>query len=426
MSGIKQNAVIFSQKESPVSVGLSGSISVVARNGSLYGYDGITEKEIPWSSSLDSRFISVTGDSMSGALVIGNDPGGDYILRIGGTMTVNTLRDSVVGIDFGNFYEWTISNVPVGSFPLLGVYRIINNSTNTPNPGDHSVSLISLAEDSINSKLNMLAGESRVNARGTAQYVGHNSKLTYRQSGNQFPEMNGYTSCAHWADVQMMQSDNVTPLISAGIYTNCYIATPIVGGDPLLRASYRGSDRFITTSTTNGSSTDGAITAPNGGIQCGANAYIGGSVTAASLNIGGGALFGAGISLSHNTNTILSANIINNNSGNGAAALVAFQNDVSSTAYMGIGSSTFNVLPGASGAFFIYSATGIVCIGSTVTVNSLTIGGNQVVGARSTGWVAQTATPSKADLGATPTVGQLASFCVALKDALVAHGLIGT
>ena len=56
----------------------------------------------------------------------------------------------------------------------------------------------------------------------------------------------------------------------------------------------------------------------------------------------------------------------------------------------------------------------------------LQINSTQVVSARNTGWSAQTATSSKADLGTTPTVGAIASFCRALYDALSTHGLIGT
>jgi hypothetical protein len=51
----------------------------------------------------------------------------------------------------------------------------------------------------------------------------------------------------------------------------------------------------------------------------------------------------------------------------------------------------------------------------------------QVVSGRRTGWTAQTATASRADLGANPTNAQLASFCRALYDDLasaVGHGLI--
>jgi hypothetical protein len=59
--------------------------------------------------------------------------------------------------------------------------------------------------------------------------------------------------------------------------------------------------------------------------------------------------------------------------------------------------------------------------GKVLRVNAV-----QVVAARNTGWTAQTAGASKADLGAAPTVGQLASFCRSLYDALATHGLIGT
>ncbi len=49
----------------------------------------------------------------------------------------------------------------------------------------------------------------------------------------------------------------------------------------------------------------------------------------------------------------------------------------------------------------------------------------QVIGPRITGWTPQTAAASKADLGAAPTVAQIASWCRAMQDALTAHGVIG-
>lgn len=61
------------------------------------------------------------------------------------------------------------------------------------------------------------------------------------------------------------------------------------------------------------------------------------------------------------------------------------------------------------------------------TSSQYRINGTKVVGPRRTGWTAQTATASRADLGANPTTGQLASFCRALYDDLasaVGHGLI--
>lgn len=53
------------------------------------------------------------------------------------------------------------------------------------------------------------------------------------------------------------------------------------------------------------------------------------------------------------------------------------------------------------------------------------VAGTQVIAARRTGWTAQTATASRADLGASPTVGAIAGFLRALYDDLAAHGVIG-
>lgn len=71
------------------------------------------------------------------------------------------------------------------------------------------------------------------------------------------------------------------------------------------------------------------------------------------------------------------------------------------------------------------NATSTVHSGS-VTATAYKVGSNQVVGARSTGWTNQTATASKADLGASPTVAQLAAFCSAVDVMLKAHGLTST
>lgn len=70
---------------------------------------------------------------------------------------------------------------------------------------------------------------------------------------------------------------------------------------------------------------------------------------------------------------------------------------------------------GASGARFA----------SLLLTSAVQIGGNQIIAARSTGWTAQTAAASKADLGATPTVAALASWASAVQAALTTHGLLG-
>jgi hypothetical protein len=56
---------------------------------------------------------------------------------------------------------------------------------------------------------------------------------------------------------------------------------------------------------------------------------------------------------------------------------------------------------------------------------SVKVAGNQVLGARRTGWTDQTASAARTDLGASPTTGQLASAFRALYDDLKAHGAIG-
>lgn len=48
----------------------------------------------------------------------------------------------------------------------------------------------------------------------------------------------------------------------------------------------------------------------------------------------------------------------------------------------------------------------------------------QVVGSQNTGWTIQTATASKADLGATPTAAALASWASAIQAMLATHGLV--
>lgn len=69
--------------------------------------------------------------------------------------------------------------------------------------------------------------------------------------------------------------------------------------------------------------------------------------------------------------------------------------------------------------------TGTIASSSTVTATGFVVGANQVVGARVTGWTTQTAVAAKTDLGASPTVGALASWASAVQAALTAHGLVG-
>lgn len=84
----------------------------------------------------------------------------------------------------------------------------------------------------------------------------------------------------------------------------------------------------------------------------------------------------------------------------------------------------------ASGGYMTFGGTSARPAAFTGTLDLaatkfLSVAGVQVVGSRKTGWTNQTAVASRADLGAAPTVGALASFCRALYDDLKSHGLIG-
>ena len=52
MSGFKQNALVISEKATPVAPVNTGEVTVVARDGELYKYDGTTESIIGSASAL--------------------------------------------------------------------------------------------------------------------------------------------------------------------------------------------------------------------------------------------------------------------------------------------------------------------------------------------------------------------------------------
>ena len=51
--------------------------------------------------------------------------------------------------------------------------------------------------------------------------------------------------------------------------------------------------------------------------------------------------------------------------------------------------------------------------------------GVKLLGARRTGWTAQTTTPARADMGATPSLATVYATLAAVIDDLTTHGLIG-
>ncbi len=111
------------------------------------------------------------------------------------------------------------------------------------------------------------------------------------------------------------------------------------------------------------------------------------------------------------------------------AAVITLQNATYELAF-GCTTATFFGSRSATDLYIQRAGSNMLAITSTAV--DLTAGvvykinGTQVVGARNTGWTAQTATASKADLGASPTNAAIASFCRSLYDAMAGHGLIGT
>lgn len=73
------------------------------------------------------------------------------------------------------------------------------------------------------------------------------------------------------------------------------------------------------------------------------------------------------------------------------------------------------------------NSTALVSLGGGVVdvYNGINYRGSQILGARKTGWTTQTGAVSRADLGAAPTITQLANFCRAMYADLAAHGIIG-
>lgn len=116
---------------------------------------------------------------------------------------------------------------------------------------------------------------------------------------------------------------------------------------------------------------------------------------------------------------------LNNATASATASTLVLRNGSAGASFGDITAS--GTVSGADGSFS--NDVGITGSCSANTFDSTTnfqISGTQVVGAQDTGWAAQTATPSKADLGATPTVGALAQWASAVDVALKTHGLFAT
>lgn len=95
---------------------------------------------------------------------------------------------------------------------------------------------------------------------------------------------------------------------------------------------------------------------------------------------------------------------------------VSFQ--IASGSSLRFGSTRSRIASPADGQINMTTAGG-------ATLTELQFGGTKVLGVRNTGWTAQTAVAAKGDLGASPTVGALASWASAIQAALTTHGILG-
>ena len=72
MSGFKSTALVISEKATPVTPTETGDISVVAREGKLFQYDGASEKQLLTEADISGSsgdYVLKTGDTMTGGLV---------------------------------------------------------------------------------------------------------------------------------------------------------------------------------------------------------------------------------------------------------------------------------------------------------------------------------------------------------------------
>lgn len=114
---------------------------------------------------------------------------------------------------------------------------------------------------------------------------------------------------------------------------------------------------------------------------------------------------------------------LNNATASATASTLVLRNG---SAGANFGDVTVADLNGTNGTFTnTISATVSVSSDTFDAQTNYQVSGVQVVSGRDTGWATQTATPSKADLGATPTAAQIAQYLSALDAALQTHGLIG-
>jgi predicted peptidase len=171
----------------------------------------------------------------------------------------------------------------------------------------------------------------------------------------------------------------------------------------------RQTAELKTSSSVEGTAGGGAVHAPNGGISCKKNAWIGGTLFALGVTANGGPV----ASFGNLDGAHFGQNCENTNAG--ASAFAAFSaTSNAGTVLLAKASLAFNVFPNCAGKAFLYDTAGIVLLGSPTTVDSLKVGADQVVGAR------QAAIADATDAASAITRVNL------ILAAMRAHGLIAT
>lgn len=144
----------FVSPDNPATVGLDapiGSLANIEGTGTLYAKFGTAITD--WSQfAATSGFLPLTGGSLSGALVIGTDPGGSELLRVGGSVRFNGTVTAVSGAFSGVLYAG--GSAPAALFSSGGDYPSVGyNVTPTGTSNVYNYRITDTA-----SRLHFLAG----------------------------------------------------------------------------------------------------------------------------------------------------------------------------------------------------------------------------------------------------------------------------
>lgn len=351
---------------------------------------------VPGSLTVSNGFTVSAGTLTLPAASIPDSALSGNVLRLGNTETYTATPG--VGLSTGSSVIWNVtsySTVAV-TVPILNYNRVNCTYTGIPLEGSHIVVTGGLYTDTSACSMSGYGVEGRCDTSGSGQYFGTLGKLNFVKTGSVYPAgpFPGGYAAGLTAVTSYYLADGSTPDTTAGLYATGLLCQQIVGGDPLLRSSVMGFDRFLTYSSQAGTYSNGAFYAPNGGISVGTTGYFGGEVT-----IGGNILTAGGlISLAKSQNSATVISITNGSAAASAYSAVQCSSDVatvqllSTSSTEGVYGPNMGVLGtiGAHALAFITTnvvraklfASGGFYVGSTPTdpgANSLTVQGSVTV-----------------------------------------------